>query len=245
MDRGEHRGGGRRRAAVAPVRPAGRLRRAVSFLWEAISVALLGTALTLGVVCIVVPKVLGAVPLTILSGSMAPSMPPGSLAVVRPVDATRAQVGDVLSYEPEPDDPTLVTHRVIAVTKDASGTVALTFQGDANPAPDERPVRPEQVQGSVVYSVPYVGWVSNRLNAAPGARYAHWAAYVLIVAGSLRILLGLAGSTAARAGTHTTAALDARMKRSHRGVRRANGPLSRAAERRLVSGSRTWGRTPP
>jgi signal peptidase len=156
-------------------------------------VALLAATLLLAATCLVLPKALGAVPLTILSGSMAPMMPPGALAVVRPVDASRARVGDVLSYQPEPDDPTLVTHRVVAVSRNAHGVVSLTLQGDANSAPDPHPVRPEQVQGSVMYAVPYFGWVATRLNVGAGASYARWTAYALIAVGSLRILIGLSG----------------------------------------------------
>lgn len=171
-------------------------------LWGATSIALLGVALVLGVVCLVIPKALGAVPLTILSGSMAPTMPSGSLAVVRPVDATHARVGDVLTYQPVPDDPTLVTHRVVAVTRNARGEVSLVLQGDANSTPDEGPVRPEQVMGTVVYAVPYFGWVANRLNVGPGADLAHGTAYALIAVGALRILLGLGGSEPPRAPRH-------------------------------------------
>ncbi|KQU66541.1 hypothetical protein ASC58_16130 [Phycicoccus sp. Root101] len=177
-----------------------RLTSTGTLLGGAISVALLGTALLLSTVCLVLPKMLGAVPLTILSGSMAPMMPPGALAVVRPLDATRARVGDVLSYQPEPDDPTLVTHRVVAVSKDAHGVVSLALQGDANSAPDPRPVSPEQVKGSVVYAVPYVGWVATRLNVGAGAKFTRWAAYALIGVGSLRILLGLSGLTPSGGG---------------------------------------------
>jgi len=206
--RTRHRGG-RRVAAAAPVRrlprAAGRIdtghrtRRGTIFVWETISLTLLAGTLALGVVCVVLPKVLGAVPLTILSGSMAPTMPAGALAVVRPVDATHAQVGDVLSYQAEPDEPTLVTHRVIAVSRNAHGDVSLTLQGDANSAPDEQPVRPDQVQGTVVYAVPYFGWVANRLNVGAGANYAHGAAYALIAVGALRMLRGLGGSNPPRA----------------------------------------------
>jgi signal peptidase len=163
-------------------------------VWGAVSVSLLAASLVLGVVCLLVPKVLGAVPLAILSGSMAPTMPPGALAVVRPVDVTHVRIGDVLTYQAEPDDPTLVTHRVIAVSRDAHGGISLILQGDANDAPDDQPVRLEQVQGSVVYAVPYFGRVANRLNVGAGATCTHWAACALIAVGSLRILLGLSRS---------------------------------------------------
>jgi signal peptidase I len=182
-------------------------------LWGAVSIALLGVALVLGVVCLVIPRALGAVPLTILSGSMAPTMPPGSLAVVRPVDATHARVGDVLTYQPVQDDPTLVTHRVVAVTKNARGDVSLILQGDANSTPDDAPVRPEQVMGTVVYAVPYFGWVANRLHVGPGADLAHGTAYALIAVGVLRIVLGLGGSDPPRA-----------LRRQGRGGRRHDRP---------------------
>lgn len=158
---------------------------------EAVSVALLGATLLLAVTCLALPKALGAVPLTILSGSMAPTMPPGTLAVVRPVDPTRATVGDVLTYQPRPDDPGLVTHRVVAVSRNAHGGVSLTLQGDANPDPDPRPVRPEQVRGAVVYAVPYFGWVATGLSRGAGASCSRYAAYALITVGVLRILVGL------------------------------------------------------
>jgi signal peptidase len=160
--------------------------------------------LVLGVVCLVLPKILGAVPLTVLSGSMAPTMPSGSLAVVRPMDATQAQVGDVLCYQAEPDDPTLVTHRVTAVTRNGhgDGDVSLTLQGDANSAPDAGLVSPEQVRGSVVYAVPYLGWVATGLNMGAGANYVRWAAYALIAVGSLRTFLGLVAPEPRRARLH-------------------------------------------
>ncbi len=198
-----HRGG-RRQAAAAPVRrpprAAGtgravdRLTWAGSYVWQSVSSAFLLASLVLGVVCLLVPKILGAVPLAILSGSMAPTMPAGALAVVRPVDVTHVRIGDVLTYQAEPDDPTLVTHRVIAVSRDADGGVSLILKGDANDAPDDRPVRPEQVQGSVVYAVPYFGRLANRLNVGAGATYTHWAGCALIVVGALRVLLGLCRS---------------------------------------------------
>ena len=57
----------------------------------------------------------------------------------------------------------------------------------ANDAPDA-PADPEEVQGVVVYAVPYFGWVANRLNVGTGAGYVDWAAYALIAIGSLRVI---------------------------------------------------------
>ena len=46
---------------------------------------ILGVAAVLAV-AVLVPRVGGATPYTVLTGSMAPTYPPGSLVVVRPVD---------------------------------------------------------------------------------------------------------------------------------------------------------------
>lgn len=206
MRRRWHRGG-RRTTATAPVpgrRPGRRVAPGhptagtAALVGEAASWTLLLGALALGVACVLLPKVLGAVPLTILSGSMAPAMPAGALAVVRPVDATQARVGDVLTYQPGSDDPMLVTHRVTAITRNGRGEVSLTLKGDANNAPDERPVHPDQVRGSVVYSVPYVGWATNRLSTSAPVDLVDGAAHALIAVGVLRLLLALVGARPSR-----------------------------------------------
>ncbi len=171
--------------------------RPAAFLAEAVEVAFLGTALILAVCCVAIPRATGAIPMTILSGSMAPSIPAGALAVIRPIDGWRARVGEVVSYQPEAGAPTLVTHRVVAVSTSARGARTLTLQGDANGAPDD-PVDPAQVRGLVVYSVPYLGWAVDRLNVGAAAGGTDWAALGLIALGSTQILRDLAGQRRAR-----------------------------------------------
>jgi signal peptidase len=109
----------------------------------------------------VVPRVIGAVPLTVLTGSMQPTYNPGDLVVVRPVAAEAIAVGDVVTFQPTSDDPTLVTHRVIEVRTGAAGAVSgFVTQGDANSAVDA-PIVPDQVMGRVVYAVPLIGHLTH------------------------------------------------------------------------------------
>ncbi|WP_305094042.1 signal peptidase I [Prescottella sp. R16] len=110
---------------------------------------------------IVVPRLTGSTPYTVLTGSMEPTYPPGTLVVVEPVDAGTLGVGDVVTFQWESGKVDVVTHRITAVQYSAKGELRFTTQGDANPAPDERPVVPEQVRGKVWYAVPYVGYVNN------------------------------------------------------------------------------------
>ena len=111
---------------------------------------------------VVVPKVMGGMSLTVLTGSMEPYIVPGDVVVTRGVDeasAANLRVGDVIAFLPYPDDPTLVTHRIVAKSINKSGTWFIT-QGDNNNAPDPwGPVGDFQVRGQVEYVVPKVGWL--------------------------------------------------------------------------------------
>lgn len=72
---------------------------------------------------------------TVLTGSMRPSMPPGSLLVVVPVDPSKLAVGDVVTFEAPTPEHQVVTHRIIEIVERGPHPVIRT-QGDANPAPD-------------------------------------------------------------------------------------------------------------
>ena len=61
-------------------------------------------------------------------------------------------------------EPTVVTHRVVAVRQSLSGEAEFQTQGDANDVPDEKWVRPEQVRGELWYAVPQLGRLNNVLN---------------------------------------------------------------------------------
>jgi len=136
--------------AVAP------LHRAWSVVVGAVMVALLALAAAV----VAVPALLGATPLTVLSGSMEPALSPGDVVVVRPVDPAEVRVDDVVTFQPVSGDPTLVTHRVVGVTWGGERVAGFTTRGDANGAADD-PIVPGQVQGRVVYSVPLVGHLTN------------------------------------------------------------------------------------
>ena len=124
---------------------------------------LLAVAFAAVLAAVVVPRAAGATPYAVLTGSMRPAMPPGTLVVVRPVDPDDIDVGSVITFQPRPDDPTVVTHRVVGIGFDATGQTAFRTQGDANDAPDGAMVRPVQVVGARWYSVPYLGYLTDLL----------------------------------------------------------------------------------
>ena len=132
-----------------------------SYLKLTISGALLILVVALGCAVIVVPAMTKSVPLTVLTSSMEPGLPPGTLLIVRPVEPGDIRIGDVVTYQIRSGEPDVITHRVIAITMTESGERTFTVQGDNNGAPDADPVREDQLQGRLWYSVPYVGWVNN------------------------------------------------------------------------------------
>lgn len=137
-------------------------------LWRVVQALLAAAVVIAALGVVVVPRVMGWVPLTVLSGSMEPAIPAGSQVVVVPVETlervAHVQFGDVVTFVPRPGDPTLVTHRVVARAFGSDGTVVLTTQGDANDVADD-PVPAAQVRGVVRYHVPYVGYAANLLSA--------------------------------------------------------------------------------
>jgi signal peptidase I len=143
--------------------------------WTLVAVVMVVLALAT-----VVPIAMGGVPLTVLSGSMSPALKAGDLIVIRPVATEDIQVGDVIAYHPFPDDPTLITHRVIAERVIPGQASGFLTRGDANGATDD-PVNAEQVAGVLVYSVPKVGYASNFVNT-------HRSELLVVVAGVLVVV---------------------------------------------------------
>lgn len=119
-------------------------------------VVLLG-ATALVTLAVLVPRVAGATPYTVLTGSMSPAYPAGTLVVVRPVALADVRVGDVVTYQLRSGEPTVATHRVVGVGWTAEGEKVLTTRGDANSVADAEPVREVQLRGEVWYSLPWVG----------------------------------------------------------------------------------------
>ncbi|MGA8845348.1 MAG: signal peptidase I [Nocardioides sp.] len=140
--------------------PAGVRWAARVLAWLMILVSL--AALAAGVV---VPRLGGATPYEILTGSMQPGLPPGTLVVMKPIEGPGdIGVGSVVTYQLRSGESTVVTHRVQEVRQTLSGDVTYITQGDANDVVDELPVRPEQIRGTLWYAVPQLGRVNQLIN---------------------------------------------------------------------------------
>lgn len=95
------------------------------------------------------------------TGSMEPTVPTGSAALVQEIPASEVEVGDILTVERPDQLP--VTHRVISVEPgDTPQERVITMQGDANASPDANPYR--ITEGKVLRgSVPGMAKVIHQL----------------------------------------------------------------------------------
>lgn len=133
------------------------------YIGVGLSGGLLLLVAALAVLLIALPAAVGGMPLTVLTSSMKPGLPPGTLIVVKPTPVDEIRVGDVVTFQLHSGEPTLVTHRVIERSVSSNGDVAFVTKGDNNDLPDD-PIREIQIRGTLWYSFPWLGWVNNALN---------------------------------------------------------------------------------
>lgn len=161
-----------------------RSRGLLHYLGLGLSFGLLAFVALIAGMVIVLPVATGSTAYTVMTGSMEPHYPPGTLVIVKPTDIDDIQIGDVVTYQIESGKPAVVTHRVVEVVHTSSGENRLVTQGDANDARDAGEVRDIQVRGTVWYAVPWIGWINNVLTG--GTR----AIVVPILAGVLFLYAG-------------------------------------------------------
>jgi signal peptidase len=94
----------------------------------------------------------------VVSGSMEPSIPTGSLILVRQTDTRNLAEGRVIAFTSPSDPNKIITHRIDSVSRQPGGSVAYRTKGDNNNAPDNWTVLPEQIKGAYAFHVPYIGY---------------------------------------------------------------------------------------
>ena len=100
------------------------------------------------------PTILGYRFYNILTGSMEPNIPTGSLVITKNVDLNDIKVGDVISFG---EGTNATTHRVKEVHN--NNGIQFTTKGDANNVNDPRPIDGSEVFGKVVFHIIGVGYL--------------------------------------------------------------------------------------
>ena len=100
-------------------------------------------------------RVAGIRPYTVISGSMEPEYPVGSIVYVKDIEVKNVEVGDVITFVLD-DKLNVATHRVVGVDFEEGYS---TTKGDANNSNDGSPVYFENYLGKVVACIPYLGYI--------------------------------------------------------------------------------------
>ena len=98
-----------------------------------------------------VPRLFGYTAYSVVSGSMAPEIPVGSLVFVRGVEPEELQPGDVIAFS---DRRGVVVHRVVENLRDER---SVRTKGDANNLEDIFAVPYSEVLGAEAMHVPQAG----------------------------------------------------------------------------------------
>jgi signal peptidase len=114
---------------------------------------------------IALPLAFGARPLTVLSGSMEPTLATGDVVVVEHVRPEQVRVGDVVTYR-NPEG-SLVTHRVRAIHRGRERYSVVT-KGDANNATERWTIAAGGELSRALYRVPLAGRVLARTSSPTG-----------------------------------------------------------------------------
>lgn len=114
---------------------------------------------------LVIPHFIGYETYVVVSGSMEPNIPVGSIVYSKKADPAALQTGDVIVFVDPARGTTPITHRV--VTNDtAAGTIVT--KGDANEAEDVNPATYDNIKGKVAVHIPRMGFVASALTSFLG-----------------------------------------------------------------------------
>ena len=116
----------------------------------------------------------------VTTGSMAPTIPAGGLAITHEVPATELHEGDVVTV-PRPGSALPVTHRIVAVepVPGEPGARLLTLRGDDNASDDRDPYVVREA-GLVLAHAPTLGSVLVALTSPVGRGLAVTAVGMLV-----------------------------------------------------------------
>ncbi len=135
----------------------------------AVLCSVLGTILLIMIIvaCIplTVPRLMGYQIYTVVTGSMEPEIPVGSMVYVKSIAPKEIKEKDVIAFYGGRDINAIITHRVVD-NNVISGQI--TTKGDANKTEDMNPVSYSEVIGIVEYTIPKAGALAQTFTSMEG-----------------------------------------------------------------------------
>lgn len=152
------------------------MNKTVKKIWNTVTTVLVGCAVVL-VMLLVGVELFGIDTYIVLSGSMEPEIPTGSLIYV--TEADELNENDVITFRLS--EGTVVTHRIIEIVED-HGELLYKTKGDANDVSDGGMVSEAQILGTPIFTIPMLGYLASYLQSKSGF-------YMVIAIGAVIVLL--------------------------------------------------------
>lgn len=124
--------------------------------------------------------------MTVLSGSMEPTIKMGSVVVIKPQEEYK--VGDVITFGSYSKTKPPITHRIYQI-KEVNGKKVYITKGDANNAPDNREVKEKDILGRVIFSVPYFGYLASFAQKPYGFATLIIIPAILVIADQIKVIV--------------------------------------------------------
>ena len=144
--------------------------------------------IAVAIIIALVPMIVGFRPVVVLSGSMEPTYPVGSVIYYKALAYEDIAVGDAITFKI--GGGALATHRVIE--KDDEVQEFMT-KGDNNPTEDVNPIAYANVAGKTAkIAIPYAGTLATYLKEIP----------IIIMIGAVLIICSLLAPSKSKTGAH-------------------------------------------
>lgn len=132
---------------------------------------------------LVLPGIFGYQMYHVITGSMEPSIPVGSLIYVSGTKPENIEEDDVIAFYSSLEDGGIITHRVV-MNNVVSGT--FNTKGDANEGEDPTPVSYDNYIGKIDFTIPQMGKVLTIMSSL----YGKIAGVCIILAGAVLSIIG-------------------------------------------------------
>lgn len=147
-------------------------------IWNIVTTVII-TVVVIFVVLLFGFRIFGLQGFTVLSGSMEPDYPTGSVIYVKEVDPNLLENHTVITYRLS--GQTVATHRIIEIVEQ-NGSRLYRTKGDANEFADGSLVSPDQIIGTPVITIPFLGYLMTYIQSPSGM-------YAAIAVGAAILLL--------------------------------------------------------
>lgn len=94
-------------------------------------------------------------PYVIVTGSMEPMIYAGDMVIIRTLAPEELKLGDVVQYK---SNEVFIFHRIIDIVEDKKKGTLYQTKGDNNTIADLELVKPQDIYGKVIYTIPKIGW---------------------------------------------------------------------------------------